>query len=319
MSWEVSAPSNIALIKYMGKSAEGKNIGSNPSLSLTLPHLRSYVGLQKNALSHDDWQPMSGEMTLSETGKNKFLKHFLFLKENFGITKDHFTVYSKNDFPADCGIASSASSFAALTKCASLAFAELTGKSVSVEQQAIWSRHGSGSSCRSFYDGYVEWNGADKIHQVSALDNEHWHQVFILDHKIKSVSSSQAHVRVATSSLMSGRAERAAERLQKIKTILCKTMDWQSLFEISWAEFWDMHALFETSQPPFGYFLPKSLELLLAARAEWQNGDGPVVTMDAGPNVHLIWRKNQTLQAQSFAQKITQQLECSFFSNMESL
>lgn len=62
-----------------------------------------------------------------------------------------------------------------------------------------------------------------------------------------------------------------------------------------------MHALFETAQPPFGYMAPASLEILTKARQLWQNdNDGPIVTMDAGPNVHLLWRSEQKEQARRF-------------------
>ncbi|MCC6137814.1 MAG: diphosphomevalonate decarboxylase, partial [Bdellovibrionaceae bacterium] len=122
MIWKASAPSNIALIKYMGKTADGKNTGVNPSLSLTLNHLLSHVAIQENSLGHDEWRSMDGKMELSATGKAKFLKHFQFLKEVFVISDRFFTVQSKNDFPSDCGIASSASSFAALTMASCSAF-----------------------------------------------------------------------------------------------------------------------------------------------------------------------------------------------------
>ena len=65
-----------------------------------------------------------------------------------------------------------------------------------------------------------------------------------------------------------------------------------------------MHALFETSSPSFGYFEPQTLTLLNMAREYWlQNSDGPLVTMDAGPNVHLLWREDQQAHALDFFNK----------------
>ena len=43
--WVASAPSNIALIKYMGKTDEQDNRPTNRSLSYTLNHLRTTVEL----------------------------------------------------------------------------------------------------------------------------------------------------------------------------------------------------------------------------------------------------------------------------------
>jgi diphosphomevalonate decarboxylase len=70
--------------------------------------------------------------------------------------------------------------------------------------------------------------------------------------------------------------------------------DWQRSFDLCWAEFWDMHALFETAEPPFSYMKPKSLEVLEFVSDYWsQKKDGPLVTMDAGANVHFLFRPDQ--------------------------
>ena len=41
----VSAPSNIALVKYMGKLPEGRNLPANPSVSMTLSELATRIEL----------------------------------------------------------------------------------------------------------------------------------------------------------------------------------------------------------------------------------------------------------------------------------
>jgi diphosphomevalonate decarboxylase len=120
------------------------------------------------------------------------------------------------------------------------------------------------------------------------------HQVVVVDESLKQVSSSKAHERVTTSLLFKGRPERAEERLSSLKSALA-AKDWRQAFEITWAEFWDMHALFETSRPSFGYMTAGSLEALRIVRSlSWDaHGDGPLVTMDAGPNVHLLYRNDE--------------------------
>ncbi len=56
---EASAPSNIAVIKYMGKTSKEVNLPSNASLSFTLEHLRSFVVIEPRE-GEDDWQPLAG-------------------------------------------------------------------------------------------------------------------------------------------------------------------------------------------------------------------------------------------------------------------
>jgi diphosphomevalonate decarboxylase len=102
-----SAPSNIAIIKYMGKTSAAQNLPTNPSISYTLEHLRSYVSLEAIEGETDQWQPLQGPgllpMELSEKGRTKFLKHLARIKDIFGV-KQSFLVKSANNFPSDCGI-----------------------------------------------------------------------------------------------------------------------------------------------------------------------------------------------------------------------
>lgn len=303
MMWEDSAPSNIALIKYMGKKSEG-NVPANASVSWTLDHLRSFVQVEDGA-SKDDWEVHPNySMILNDKGKEKFLHYFQFLKEQFGIKEQFFTIRSGNNFPSDCGIASSASSFAALTKTAAKAFCEILEQpKVADSGLAQISRRGSGSSCRSFFPGWVEWKDTH-VEPIESDLNKLEHMVVIVSGDRKKVSSSEAHQKVTSSLLYKERAYRANYRYNELKVELEKKQpNWKKLFELSWSDFWDMHALFETSEPSFGYMSDKSIQIINRARQVWEaQQDGPIVTMDAGPNVHLLWRKDQLKQAQHFKQ-----------------
>ncbi len=289
--WKSEKPSNIAWIKYMGKKDYEKNIPTNPSLSWTLGHLKTEVVLTEADV--DSWSPLPSDypFAMSDKGKQKYLKHLGRLKNYFSVTSG-FKVQSANNFPADCGIASSASSFAALTEACCIAFSEISGKNISLEEKVKLSAQGSGSSCRSFMDGLVIWD--DKGVRSYPSDNMSLqHMVILVGAGAKRVSSSEAHRRVANSDLFLGRVERSVERLRKVEKATLN-LNWPQLYQVLWSEFWDMHALFETSAPPFGYFLPGTVTLLNLTRDFWEaHGDGPLVTMDAGPNIHLLWRKDQ--------------------------
>lgn len=295
MRIEVSAPSNIALIKYMGKTSTTGNLPSNASFSYTLEHLRSHLVIEEAKV--DDWAALPGYMPieLSEVGRTKFMNHFSKLKNVWEI-QGNFRILSANDFPSDCGLASSASSFAALTLGAyELARSQRPEFQLSPRELSKWSRQGSGSSCRSFFSPWAAWqdDGAEELPLDLKLD----HAVVIVEGAVKSVSSSQAHVRVASSLLFNGRTERAQKRMHDLIGAL-KNNQWREAYELCWAEFWDMHALFETSQPSFGYMQPASLMVLEKLRDVWrETGDGPLVTMDAGPNIHVLLRPDQRAAA----------------------
>ncbi|MGE3919880.1 MAG: diphosphomevalonate/mevalonate 3,5-bisphosphate decarboxylase family protein [Gammaproteobacteria bacterium] len=292
-SWLASAPSNIALIKYMGKLNHEKNFPTNSSLSYTLNHLTSHVKLESNTKNHDIWLPFENQKSiLSDKAQNRFIQHLIRLKQYFNY-EGFFIIRSDNNFPGNCGIASSASSFAALTQCAVKALSELTQQSLpDINIIAQWSREGSGSSCRSFFSPWCLWS-EDKIMPLALPYESLIHQVIIVSHDKKAVSSSEAHKQVTQSPLFTGRAERAENRLSALIEAL-KNQSWPDIYELCWTEFWDMHALFETSNPAFGYLTHDTLNVIQSIRKHWEKvGDGPIVTIDAGPNVHLLYRPEQ--------------------------
>lgn len=312
-----SAPSNIALIKYMGKSSTELNQATNSSISYTLSHLKSEVSLKLTETLQWDWSSDSQgayPLELSDSGKMKFIMHWercmKRLAPGFQALKKGIQITSINNFPSDCGLASSASSFAALTLVSYQMFKDLKllEREWSLEDLAQLSREGSGSSCRSFFNSWVYWSGQEVRSIINPSNENPWsdllHMVVIVDEKKKKVSSSEAHKKVMTSALFEGRVHRAEQRAQQLEFILNSSHSiklnqiplnlWTTLFELSWAEFWDMHSLFETSKPPFYYMSPKSLLALRFFQNDWNVlCDGPVITMDAGPNIHLLYRSDQ--------------------------
>ncbi len=304
MTLEASAPSNIALIKYMGKIDSGANRPTNSSLSWTLENLRSFVRLTADSnLTEDQWQPLKREDVLpfemSEKSISRFLKHFQNLKTEFGV-KENFLIESANNFPSDCGLASSASSFAALTRAAFETFAKMGNEKAmdcSVIEQAEFSRRGSGSSCRSFFGPWALWF-QEGVRPLEFPMRDLSHQVIVVESEAKAVSSSEAHKRVVTSPLFHGRIERAERRLADLMSLLRvgveKPEPWKKAYEIIWDEFWDMHSLFETSEQAFNYMTPQTHLVLKYFENMWkERGDGPWITMDAGANVHVLYRADQ--------------------------
>lgn len=300
MTWVAQAPANIALIKYMGKKEGTANLPDNSSLSYTLNHLLTTVSLEMSALYQDTWQPLETpaqqDFTLTAASQARYLQHLERIKKHYAY-EGKFLVRSNNNFPHGSGLASSASSFAALTMVACQALSELTGKPLpSLSEQAELSRQGSGSSCRSFYAPWVLWEN-EEVKPIELPFAELFHQVIVISAQEKKVSSSEAHKRVKSSFLYQGRNERAETRLRSLLQAL-NTKNWTSAYDICWSEFQDMHHLFSTCNEPFEYINEESIAILLKLQNYWDtHGDGPLVTMDAGPNIHLLYRLDQRDQA----------------------
>tara|TARA_Y100000588_G_scaffold368837_1_gene437226 strand:+ start:131 stop:1078 length:948 start_codon:yes stop_codon:yes gene_type:complete len=303
MQWFAQAPSNIALIKYMGKRESGGNLPINSSLSYTLNNLLSSVALETQPGKKDFWEPLvipgAMKFVLSKPAQQRYLNHLQFLKQHFGYS-GALLVRSCNNFPHSSGLASSASSFAALTKCAVSALSELTNKPVpSIEEQSKLSRVGSGSSCRSFFSPWAFWQG-ETAENIDLPYQELIHQVIIISHEEKEVPSGEAHMRIRESTLYPTRAQRAEENLKSLLSAF-ENQDWKSAYQVCWREFQDIHQLFESAHPPFSYRTQQVQEVLTHLQDLWQReNDGPIVTMDAGPNIHLLYRNDQAQLAQDF-------------------
>lgn len=306
MQWFSQAPANIALIKYMGQKDEIHRIPINPSLSYTLNHLLSYVMLEATFGKHDFWEPLeipgSTSFSLTVEEQTRFLKHLSYLKNYFNYS-GVFIVRSSNNFPLSSGLASSASSFAALTKCAVLALSELTQQPLlPIAEQAKLSRLGSGSSCRSFFSPWALWD-EDDVNYIEINYPVLLHQVIIISHNKKMVPSAEAHKRIKTSPHYALRGQRARENLQLLLAAFA-AKNWQAAYQICWREFQDMHRLFTSCQNPFSYITEKTQQALDMLTNLWQErADGPIITMDAGPNIHLLYRADQSALAHEFKQE----------------
>jgi diphosphomevalonate decarboxylase len=294
----------------MGKKNSHTNYPANASLSYTLPHLQSHVRLEDYGGQEDVWEPLLEPYLvhprISLAAKIRFLKHLSFIKQQFNY-KGAFKVQSANNFPHGTGLASSASSFAALTQCATHACAELTQTSApSIRTQSEWSRHGSGSSCRSFFSPWALWE-TETAEPIELPFYDLHHQVILINADEKKVSSSEAHQRIQTSSNYPQRPARANNHLKALLNAL-QQEQWEDAYHICWQEFQDMHALFHTSEPAFAYITAEARQALQLIQDQWKTmGDGPIVTMDAGPNIHLLYRSDQANLAKQLKKKLMSQ------------
>jgi diphosphomevalonate decarboxylase len=328
----VRAPSNIAVVKYMGKVDSQLNLPSNGSLSLTLNALATDALFERVKESSEvRWSAdLGAELVaqfqrdnstglqmdlpkLDEKGRSRMERHALRVREKVPaiLTRHGFEVLADpsqvgfqfcagNTFPAASGIASSASSFAAVTLgVTSILMKDPMKLKTSWNKQiefrrelAELSRQGSGSSCRSFEGPWVQWENTRAQSVKNGLP-EMVDLVVVVGKTPKDVSSSEAHLRVKTSPLWNQRVERVSDRLKKVSDAI-HDGDFKTLASESWLEMWEMHSLFHTSSQPFTYWLPGSMTVLKqlmkwVERPELLGLTSPLlVTMDAGPNLHCL-------------------------------
>ena len=150
VSWK--APSNIALIKYWGK--HGNQLPRNASFSFTLDTAYTETTIHYTAKQNDD-KAIAIKFLFEGKEHPKFtekIEQFLKSIVPFFPFLPHLslTIHSHNSFPHSTGIASSASSMAALALCLTSIENELDGglsPALFFEKASKIARLGSGSAC----------------------------------------------------------------------------------------------------------------------------------------------------------------------------
>ncbi len=299
-----SCPSNIALIKYWGKYEN--QIPANPSISYTLNHCRTNTSVEFFAD-----EPFSVQTFLAGNEEKKFAekieKYFKNIEAYLPwILRGKYIIKTENTFPHSSGIASSASGFGAIAKCLMELDKIFTNNShpelVEGQKASFLARLGSGSACRSLYEGLVVWGKTEVVEGSSDLfavpySNEKIHPIFrnfndwvLLIHEgQKSVSSTVGHGLMNTNPYAERRFQEAHENFEKLSKIL-ETGDMEGFIKLVEHEALTLHAMMMMSDPAFILMQTGTLEVI---NKIWEfrkiTGLALFFTLDAGANVHLLF------------------------------
>jgi len=329
----VTAPANIAFIKYWGRSEHSQYIARNTSISMNLSGCTTTTTAEVGDFTEDEivveFYQQNPKKLAPDNHKTKALFAQIERVRKLAGSNKKVRIYSVNNFPADSGIASSASGFAALTAALLIAF----GRRDLFDDKQEFSRQirlcGSGSAIRSGLDGFVEFlapkeayaarGGFKKeelteeflnyLHQQSyanQIANEtHWDLVDIVavvNPEKKLVSSSQGHLMADTSPYFETRVDELQERVERTRQAILDK-DFSTLGQMIEEDSTSMHAVMMTSKPAIFYWSPGSMRVMLEVM-KWRK-DGELesyFTLDAGCNVHVICQKKD-------AAEVTKRLE----------
>lgn len=302
-----SCPSNIALIKYWGKYEN--QIPANPSISYTLNLCKTNTELEfvaNEQFSVQTFLAGNEEVKFAE----KIEKYFKTIEQYLPwILKGKYIIKTENTFPHSSGIASSASGFGAIAKCLMAldqSFWGQTDESFSLKKASFLARLGSGSACRSLYDGLVVWGKTEEVSGSSDLfavryPNEEVHDIFrsfndwvLLIHEgEKSVSSTVGHGLMNTNPYAERRFQEAHENFASIKTIL-KEGDMNAFIKLVEHEALTLHAMMMMSEPAFILMQAGTLAVINKIWEFRKETNLPLFfTLDAGANVHLLFPSNK--------------------------
>ncbi|MFC2947419.1 diphosphomevalonate decarboxylase [Virgibacillus sediminis] len=286
------AHTNIALIKYWGKRNEQIILPTNSSLSLTLDGFYTTTTVEfKEELAKDTFylndEPVKGEQY------SRVAKFLNLIRRTAGNEQLYAEVRSINEVPTAAGFASSASGFAALAAAGTKA----AGVDMSNQELSKLTRQGSGSACRSIFGGFAEWrmgnraDGSDS-HAVQVAPQDHWDirvAAVVLNETMKEVSSREGMKRtVDTSPFYSGWIDSIPNDLKEIKAGI-SVRDFEKVGQIAEANCLKMHATTLGANPPFTYWLDTTMTVMQTVREMRKSGIPAYFTIDAGPNVKVLY------------------------------
>lgn len=294
---------NIAFIKYWGNRDQELRLPASGSISMNLDGLFTRTTVTFSASLQAD-SLLINDRDVHGSGLDRVTR-MLDLIRTLAKVDQYAEVSSENNFPSGAGIASSASAFAALA----LAGSQAAGLTLTERELSRLARRGSGSACRSIPGGFVEWVSGElegDSYAQSIAGPDHWDLadcVAIVSAGHKLTGSTKGHALAPTSPLQAARVADAARRLDICRRAILER-DFASFAAIVELDSDMMHAVMMTSEPALFYWQPSTLAVMAAVR-EWRR-DGLEVcyTIDAGPNVHLICKREQVEIVEGRARKI---------------
>ena len=270
---------NIALVKYWGKSNDELNVPATPSLALTLGDLRTTTRIEAAA----------SEVVVVDGHQVRDAKIERWLERLRGaFDLPPLRIESSSDFPANSGLASSASGFAALTLAISSAF----DLGLSLQEQCEWARFGSGSAARSLHGGFVALESEGDVCRASQiLDENEWNlaiAVAITSDSVKSTGSTAGMTASRETSPFYDGWLRATIEAFDLGLVAVKNKDFDALAQIAEASCRQMHALMLSTEPALIYWNAATLNCIDAVTRMRKDGINVFYTIDAGSHVKAV-------------------------------
>lgn len=312
-------PSNIALVKYWGKY--GNQLPRNASVSFTLDSAATDTTMHYQARKGDDSQEAKVELYLNGEVKPDFARRTaIFFTKLYPIypflRQLEFKIETSNSFPHSAGIASSASGMSALASCLvnleEELFEPLASDQERRQKMSYLARLGSGSASRSIFPEAAVWGklsdleGSSEEYAVAIGNQLHdnfknFHDDILLIHAgEKSVSSSAGHGLMDSSPYADVRYKQANRHCAEMLAVL-QTGDLERFGQILELEALTLHALMMASQPPYLLLEPNTITAIRKLQAWRESTKHPLYfTLDAGPNLHLLYPDSIALEARTF-------------------
>lgn len=289
------ANANIALVKYWGKADVYNNIPQVPSVSMTLDGLgtRTILSICDEDLLFINDKPAQ---------EDAFKKYKIFLDKtrktyNF---KEKFKAISYNNIPYEAGLASSASSFAALA----FGLNKILDLGLNKSDVSGLARLGSASAARSIFGGFVALKDM-KAYQVEVKkDFLLSMMILLISEEKKEYSSTQAmQITSKTSPFFNAFVENSMNDFNDALEALFSG-NFVLLGQTMEHSFLKMHASMWVAKPSINFLKPKSFQVIESIyKIRDKLKDIVFFTADAGPNIKILVENHNLLLVKNYIEK----------------
>jgi diphosphomevalonate decarboxylase len=313
-TWQT--PSNIALVKYWGKS--NPQIPKNASISFTLDncHTITTIDFSKKETTETAVFELFFEGKEKEEFKPKIASFFKRVQEYCPYILEYkMTINSENSFPHSSGIASSASGLSAIAMCL-MSLEKALNPKLTLEfinkKASFLARLGSGSASRSIEGPLVVWGNHPEIagssdlfgvqfpYKVHSVFENYQDAILLVDKGEKQVSSTIGHNLMHDHPYAENRFIQANANLAKLSKIL-QAGNIKEFINLVESEALTLHAMMLTSNPYFILMKPNTLEII---HKIWEyraaKNSNICFTLDAGANVHVLYPENEKVAVHQF-------------------
>lgn len=306
----------------------GVQLPRNPSLSMSLK-----ASVSRFELTYEPLKEGEKKLTYLFEGKeNKAfedkLSRFIDAVSNDVpcVRKYQLKISSSNTFPHSAGIASSASAMSALALCLCSmqeAIDEMEmPKDFFFKKASEMARLGSGSASRSLFGQYATWGDLEGVSEssnyyatpledaVHPIFQDLQDTILLVDSSAKKVSSTAGHELMNNHPFAGARFQQARQNMAELLSVLANG-DFNRFIRIVENEALSLHGLMMSSNPSYTLLKPNTLIAIERIKNFREKTKIPVCfTLDAGPNIHLLYPKADENMIQTFIkQEIIELLE----------
>jgi len=182
---------------------------------------------------------------------------------------------------------------------------------IDMQRASLIARLGSGSASRSVYGPLAIWgktgvaeNSSDTYAipygtKIKPIFLNFRDDILIISKKKKTVSSTAGHTLMDSNPYKATRYDQAHTHMRDI-TAAMKNGDLEKFGEIVEREALTLHALMMASSPPYMLMEPDTITAIREIQSFRISNHVPVYfTLDAGPNIHLLYPDKYSTQVQN--------------------